>query len=95
MSQESRPTFVGNRSPAGRLQVDQTDIRRRTGLRIRVLRMERGMTQEGLANSIGMSQSYLAEVEGGKRNVSMENVARIAGGLGVSVREMFDDEAFE
>lgn len=68
----------------------QPEICRRMGLRIKELRMDRGYTQEGLANEIGMTQSYLAEIESGKRNVSLSNIARIAQGLHISLSELFE-----
>lgn len=52
------------------------------------------MSQESFAYSIEMLRTYLAEVEVGRRNVSIENVDRIARGLGVSLREFFDSELF-
>ena len=66
----------------------------RVGLRIKELRGARGVSQEAFAYSIGMSRTYLAEVEVGRRNVSVENIDRIARGLGVSMREFFDSELF-
>lgn len=42
-----------------------------------------------------MSRTYFAEVETGKRNVSIENIERIAGGLGVSLREFFNSDLFD
>ena len=74
--------------------MDMADIRYRVGLRIKCLRLDRGLSQERLANDIGMTQSYLAEVENGKRNVSMVNLERIARGLGMTVRDLFDDTLF-
>lgn len=68
----------------------QADVLKKTGLRIKTLRMERHMTQERLSNDIGMAQSYLAEVENGKRNVSLVNIVRIARGLGVQLSELFE-----
>lgn len=68
----------------------QTDVLKKTGLRIKTLRMERHLTQERLSNDIGMAQSYLAEVENGKRNVSLVNITRIAKGLGVQLDELFE-----
>lgn len=74
--------------------MDTTDIRTRVGLRVKCLRLDRGLRQERLANDIGMAQSYLAEVESGKRNVSLVNLERIARGLGVPVRDLFDEEPY-
>ena len=70
------------------------DIRARIGLRIKQLRAKARLTQDALAYSIGLSRSYLAEVETGKRNVSAVNIERICNGLGVSVADFFADELF-
>lgn len=66
----------------------------RVGLRIKELRAELSMSQEAFAYSIEMSRTYFAEVETGKRNVSIENIDRIARGLGVSLKEFFNSDLF-
>lgn len=58
----------------------QLDIKMRVGLRIKELRNELGYSQETIAYSIEMSRTYFAEVETGKRNISIENIDRIAQG---------------
>lgn len=72
----------------------QLDTKMRVGLRIKELRNTLGYSQETLAYSIEMSRTYLAEVEIGKRNISIENIDRIAQGLGVSLKEFFDSDLF-
>lgn len=72
----------------------QLNARMRVDLRIKELRSTLGMSQEAFAYSIGMSRTYLAEVETGKRNVSIDNIDRIARGLGVSLQGFFDSELF-
>lgn len=71
------------------------DIRIKTGLRIKELRDSAGMSQESFAWSIGMARSYLAEVETGKRNVSLVNLEKIAIGLNVSLEEFFSSDIFK
>lgn len=73
----------------------QLDPKMRVGLLIKELRAGLGLSQEAFAYSIEMSRTYFAEVETGKRNVSIENIERIAGGLGVSLREFFDSDLFD
>lgn len=73
----------------------QLDPKMRVGLRIKELRAGLGLSQEAFAYSIEMSRTYFAEVETGKRNVSIENIERIVGGLGVSLREFFDSDLFD
>lgn len=72
----------------------ELDPKMRVGLRIKELRAELGMSQEAFAYSIEMSRTYFAEVETGKRNVSIENIDRIARGLGVSLKELFNSDLF-
>lgn len=72
----------------------QLDAKMRVGLRIKELRNALGYSQETLAYSIEMSRTYLAEVVIGKRNISIENIDRIAQGLGVSLKEFFDSDLF-
>ena len=57
------------------------DIKARIGIRVKELRDARKMSQAALAYSINMSRSYLAEVETGKRNISVQNIVRLAEGL--------------
>jgi methanogenic corrinoid protein MtbC1/DNA-binding XRE family transcriptional regulator len=54
------------------------------GQRIRGLRLEMGWTQEQLASATKLTRAYLVSVEGGKQNVSMNVVVRIANALNVS-----------
>lgn len=72
----------------------ELDPKMRVGLRIKELRAELGMSQEAFAYSIEMSRTYFAKVETGKRNVSIENIDRIARGLGVSLKEFFNSDLF-
>lgn len=59
------------------------------GQRIKLLRIERGLSQEKFALSIDMDRSYYASVENGKRNISLNNIKKIATGLGLSLEELF------
>ena len=75
--------------------MERIDIRVRIGLRIKQLRANAGLTQDQLAYAINLSRSYLAEVETGKRNISIVNLERICDGLQVSLTDFFADELFE
>jgi transcriptional regulator with XRE-family HTH domain len=64
------------------------DVRVRFGRRMRKLRNERGWTQVQLADKLGLDRSYLADVERGKRNISIVNLEIIAQGFGVSLSRL-------
>ena len=64
-------------------------ITEKLGRRIRLLRNNAGMSQEKFALSIGMDRTYYSSVETGKRNISVQNIKKIADGLDLSVSELF------
>lgn len=64
-------------------------ITKQFGERIRDLRNAKGLSQEKFALSIDMDRTYYASVESGKRNVSINNINKIARGFGVSLEELF------
>jgi transcriptional regulator with XRE-family HTH domain len=59
------------------------------GERIQSLRKETGLSQEKFALKIEMDRTYFASVEAGRRNVSIQNIKKIAEGLNVSLSELF------
>ena len=61
------------------------------GKRVRELRMKNGLSQEKFALKIGMDRTYLASVESGKRNISIQNISKIADGFGITLEELFKE----
>jgi transcriptional regulator with XRE-family HTH domain len=59
------------------------------GNRIRTLRRKRGWTQVEMAERVGIDRSFLADIERGKRNVSILNLELVATGLKVSLSQLF------
>ena len=54
------------------------------------------ISQEKYALSIGMDRTYYSSVEAGKRNISIQNIKKIADGFGISIAELFGKaESFE
>lgn len=64
-------------------------ITEKFGQRIKQLRNGQGLSQEKFALSIDMDRTYYASVESGKRNISINNIEKIAKGLGVTLEELF------
>ena len=51
-------------------------------------RKKRGLSQEALADACGLHRTYIGSVERCERNISIDNVQRIAMALGVSPADL-------
>lgn len=67
------------------------EIRAQVGARIRTLRMEQGLSQYKFSQMIGMDRTYLIGVEKGRRNISLDNLSKIAQGLDVRLSVLFEN----
>jgi len=65
-------------------------IRRQVAAKIKKLRKEQKLSQEELAHLCGLHRTYIGSVERGERNISIENIEKIADALGVPVRDIFE-----
>lgn len=55
------------------------------GARMRARRIELGLTQEGLAERIGVSASFVGHIERGEKKASLETIAHLGEALGMSL----------
>ena len=69
----------------------QTNTLLNFGARIKKLRAEKGCSQENMAATIGLDRTYYAAVENGKRNISLNNISKIAKGFELSLSELFNE----
>ena len=65
-------------------------IAKQLGERIKELGKKTGLSQEKFALKIDMDRTYFATVELGKRNISLQNIEKIAKGLNITISELFD-----
>ena len=65
------------------------DIKIRFGRAIRRIREEQGINQEEAAERCGLHRTYYSGIERGVRNVSIQNVEKVARGLKVSLPALF------
>lgn len=66
-------------------------ITQKFGQRLKELRQKTGLSQEKFALKINMDRTYYASVEAGRRNISLENMKKIADGFGVSLSQLFEN----
>ncbi|MFF2528826.1 helix-turn-helix domain-containing protein [Brevibacillus sp. NPDC058079] len=62
------------------------------GKQIRILRKNRGLTQEQLGEKVKLPQSYIGGVERGEKNISIETLERFILALKVNPSELFGTE---
>jgi len=65
-----------------------SDILKKFGLRVRELRIEKGWTQEDLAEYTGFHRTYIGMIERGERNLSLENVEKFADTFKLSISQL-------
>ena len=68
---------------------DSLDILTQLGRRIAYLRKAKGISQLDLALEADLSKSYLSDLENGRRNPSVNVLARLSLALGVTLEELF------
>lgn len=54
------------------------DLARTFGRNLRQIRLAQGVTLEALSTDVGLSYSYIGEIERGRRNPTLKVVERIA-----------------
>ena len=67
-------------------------VRRVFAANLRRVRDDRGLTQEALAALARLHRTYIGSVERGERNISIDNMQRIAEALKVDIRELLSGD---
>lgn len=58
------------------------------GKSLRLKRLALGLSQEQLAERAEMHFTYVSSVERGERNISLENMSKLAKAIGCSIQEL-------
>ena len=86
-SERTRKPFVRH---LRRAYSDDVSYNRAMQLRIKELRKEREWTVEHLADMVGLSKSYVSEIENGKKQANQTRIAKFASAFGIPVLELLD-----
>ena len=66
-----------------------SNIKKLFGTRIKEIRKEKCLSQEELGERSGLHPTYIGGVERGERNISVENIEKIAVGLKINMGDLF------
>lgn len=80
--------FEADRIP---LRMDQTRVK--FGRRLKFLREARGLSQQELSFHANLDRSYISDVERGTRNISLENIVKLAAALNVEPYMLFLEDS--
>lgn len=61
------------------------------GQRVRRERVRQNLSQEALASKAGIHRTYVGMVERAERNITLENIEKIARALGLDILDLFRD----
>lgn len=66
-----------------------TDIKIIFGKNVRINREAKNLSQDQLSELCGLHRTYISHVERGKKNISLENIHKIANALRVKIIDLF------
>lgn len=69
----------------------ELNIEQIVGQRIQKIRRAKGLTQQQLAEMVGISTNYLSDVERGKSSARIDKLVAIINALGCSADDVFAD----
>ena len=70
-----------------------TSILIKFGERVRQERLRQNISQEKLAEKAGVHRTYIGMIERAEKNITLENIERIAHALGVKPAELLQFDA--
>ena len=70
------------------IMTKKTDVLAKFGNRVRAERMKLGLSQEALAARAGVHRTYVGMIERGEKNITLENIEKIAKALNLTISEL-------
>tara|TARA_B100000282_G_scaffold278915_1_gene238855 strand:- start:402 stop:617 length:216 start_codon:yes stop_codon:yes gene_type:complete len=71
------------------LKAFENNIKKIFGARVRALRIEKGWSQKNFAFECGLHKTFIGAVERWERNISLENIKKIANTFRIDIAELF------
>jgi len=63
----------------------------RFGKKVREERLKRNLSQEALAEKAGVHRTYIGMIERAEKNITLENIEKIADALKIKISQLFID----
>lgn len=67
-----------------------SDVLRKFSKKLKYMRNQRGVTQEGLALICNLDRTYIGRLERMERSPSLGTLKKLADGLGITLSELLD-----
>ena len=61
------------------------------GKKVRMERLKLGLSQEELASRAGVHRTYIGMIERAEKNITLENIEKIASALKITLPDIFKD----
>ncbi len=72
-------------------KLNPSATRKHFALNLRKARERLGLSQEALADAASLHRTYVGSVERGERNISIDNIGRLASALGISPASLLEE----
>ena len=65
--------------------MDKKTLLKQFGKNVKIERIKKDLTQEQLAEIMNVSQNYVANIEGGKANMSLGKILELSNYIGINI----------
>ncbi len=65
-----------------------TEILKQFGRNVKAERIRKGLTQEALAEKIGVNREYISKIERGTANMSLKKIVNLTNFIGADIKDI-------